>query len=338
MPTVGLDLGQQTIRAIELDKNVITRFGSYENPVATEATEDEKLEAYSNVLKTFFSEVGFSTPNVVIGLEESNVFMRIITVPQMNDKDLKNAIMYEAEQHIPLPIKEVSLSYKPLGIDFKDKTKMQVQIVAAKQQVLEKYVEMVKNARLMPKAIEPETLAMGRVLGDTEALPVGTIILDMGHLSSLIVVVHGGHVRFTRAVAIGGLVISKSLQQQLALDSNQADEYKKVYGLDRTHFEGKIYDVIKPIIDSIIAEIKRASLFFTNNNPSATIKRVILTGGTALMPGLLYYVANNLDLEVELANPLKGLEISSRLKDKANLLKQQAPLFSTAIGLALKEV
>jgi type IV pilus assembly protein PilM len=106
--------------------------------------------------------------------------------------------------------------------------------------------------------------------------------------------------------------------------------------LDKLQAEGKVYDVLKPITDNLIMEVKRASVFFTKHSPSATIKRVILSGGTALMPGLLSYIANNLDMEVQIANPLKNMVISPKLEKQKASLVEHAATYSTAIGLAMK--
>jgi Tfp pilus assembly PilM family ATPase len=39
---------------------------------------------------------------------------------------------------------------------------MPVQIVAARKNIIDKYIEIVKKAKLVPRAIEPETIALGR--------------------------------------------------------------------------------------------------------------------------------------------------------------------------------
>ena len=343
MPIVGLDLGSNNFRAVEIEgkKNsfILNKFGHYDNPkLNLQSDEKGDIESYSSALKEFFDEIGFSTPEVVVSLNEMNVYMRTITLPQMSDGDLKNSITFEAEQYIPLPMSEVNLSYQKLDTEVLPEGKMNVQIVAAKKTILEKYVEILKQSRLIPRAIEPETIALGRVLGDNRDNPLGTIILDMGYKRTLIIIVYYGFVRFTRSIPIGGEVISRAIQQGLNLDYSQADEYKKVYGIDPNQVDGKIYEVVKPIIDNVLTEVKRASLFFTKQNPGANMKRVILTGGTAQMPGLLSYMAGNLDLEVEVSNPLKYVELSSRLEKQRAAFLEEGPIFSTPIGLALKEV
>ncbi|RJR27394.1 type IV pilus assembly protein PilM [candidate division WWE3 bacterium] len=343
MPIVGLDLGKNNFRAIELERKkeglTVNRYAVYENPklnFESESTDDREI--YANSLKDFFAEVGFSTPYVVVGLDETYIYMRIIKFPQMSDKDLRNAVNYEAEQYIPLPLNEVNLSFQKLDVDYADKAKMNVQMVAARKNTLEKHVDIIKRAHLIPKAIEPETLALGRALGDTKEAPSGSVILDMGYSRSIIIITYGGFVRFTRNVQIGGDVMTRSIQQSLNLDYNQAEEYKKVYGMDKNQVDGKIYDVVKPHIDSMIEEVKRASIFFTKQQPNANIKRVILTGGAAQMPGLLLYMASNLDLEVEVANPFRDLILGPKAQQKNPSLLEQGPIFSSAYGLALKEV
>ncbi len=343
MPIVGLNIGKKSIKAVELEerkgKLFLTNYGTYTNNKFSSSSDPlEDVNGIAASLSEFFSETGFSTSDVILSIDETYVFMTVIKMPIMSDKELKSSVKYEAEQHIPFPLNQVNVSYQKLDENFSEKGKMSVQIVAARKNVVDKYIEIVKKAKLIPKAIEPETVALGRVLGDSEEYPSGTMILELGFKSSLMVVCYGGHVRFTRSIPIGGDIMTKTIMQNLELDHAQAEEYKKVYGLDEFQGEGKVAQAISPIIDNIITEVRRAILFFTNHNPSANIKRVIVSGGTALMPNLISYIANKLDLEVMLANPLNNIEISPKLeKRKQNLLEDVAS-YSSAIGLALRGV
>ncbi len=343
MSIIGLDLGNTSFRAVELDRKkgdlVLLKSAIYENTKLNFDSESkEDLDAYAYALKEFISESGFTTPYVAVGLDERYIYMRIIKFPQMADKELKNAVNFEAEQYIPLPLEEVNVSYQRLDIDYADKQKINVQVVAARKTILERYVQILKKARLVPKSIEPETLALSRAIGDSQDNPSASLILDMGFSRTIIIISYGGFVRFTRNVPIGGDVLTRSLKQTLNLDQNQADEYKKTYGMDKSQVDGKVYDVIKPHIDNIIGEVQRASIFFTKQQPNASIKRVILTGGTAQMPGLLLYLASNLDFEVEAASPFKTIQVTPKVMQQDPKLLDHGPIYSTAIGLALKEL
>jgi len=166
MPIVGLDLGSHTIRAVEMEEQkgriVLRKYGSYENPNINLQTDSQKdLDKYSAALREFIAEIGFDTPNVVAPIPEGEVFTRVIKLPHMNEKELKSSIEFEAEQYIPIPIKEVTFDYQILDPDITDKDKMNVLIVAAKHATLSKHVNVLKGAGLVPKALEPETLAIG---------------------------------------------------------------------------------------------------------------------------------------------------------------------------------
>ena len=343
MPIVGLNLGKSSFRAVELERKksglVLNNFGIFESPsLNLESDAAPDVDKFAASISDFYNEVGFSTPDVVLGLDEMHVFMRIIKMPNMNDKELASAIKYEAEQYVPIPMDQINLSWRRLEPDLVEKDKINVQIVASRRDILDKYVKLARKANLVPKAIEPETIALGRILGDTAENPLSTMILEVGFSGSLIVISYGGAVRFTRAIPIGGQTLTQAIQQQLGLDTPQAEEYKKVYGMDPSQADGKVYAVLKPIIDNLVLEVKRADAFFTKHNSFASIKRLVITGGTALMPNLISYIARTSEAEVQLANPLGSLEVSSRISQHKDLIFEQAPKYSAAIGLALRGV
>jgi len=340
---VGIDFGKKSIKAAELDvkkdKLTLENYGFIRAPsINLESQEEKDIEVISDTLKELFSESKFETSQVVVGIEEKYVFTRVINIPAMSEKELKNSIKYEAEQYIPLPLDKVNLSYQIIDPDFRDKNKMKIQLIAAKKDVLNNYVKILKKADLVPKAIEPETMALARLLGDTKENPVGSLIVDVGYAESVILVCYGGFVRFTRTVPVGGNIINKAIQQELNLDQEQANEYKKAYGLDSYQGEGKVYNAIKPIADNLITEIKRAHLFFTNHNPFANIKLVILSGGTALMPNFLTYIAKKMDLETQVATPYENIKISGKLSQEKELIKKEGPKYCTALGLAMRKL
>lgn len=343
MPVIGLDLGNNHFRAAELNtekgRTILKRFGSYDKSDLNLFSDDANdLKLYSDNLRHFITETGFNTTNVIVSLPEAEVFTSVISVPAMETKDLSSSIRFEAEQYIPLPMDQVKFDFQILDKDINDQNKMEILLVAAKNQVLTKYVNVVKKAGLTVVGIEPETLAIQRVLASNPNNPNASIIVNITSTSTLVIISYRGAVRFTRSIGIGGIEFTKAVQQSLNLDYSQAEEYKKTYGLDSAQVEGKVYNAIKPVFDRILAEINRSKIFYTSRYPSVNMDKVIISGGTALMPGLLYYIANNFDLEVELANPWRNIQLSSSIEDKKEYLLNKGPVFVTPVGLALKEI
>ena len=98
--------------------------------------------------------------------------------------------------------------------------------------------------------------------------------------------------------------------------------------------EGKVFEVLKPIADIIVGESKRVIQSFEAKYSQNPIKRVVLSGGGAKMPGMVIHFANNLGLEVQEADPWYSISKEKTLNSK---LSQDASSYSVAVGLALRE-
>ena len=129
----------------------------------------------------------------MVALPEQDVFLRVIETPYMEPKELRNFVTLGAEEYIPLPLNEVTFDAQIIGdkeeMDEKKEAMkaeghpaqtMNALLVASKNEVLSRYVDLIKKAGLTPKGIEPETLSIERVLGDTKERPSATIIVNIG--------------------------------------------------------------------------------------------------------------------------------------------------------------
>lgn len=358
MPTIGLDIGRKRFRAVELDTekgtSVLKNFGSYDGPALTLNFSDENaITEYAQAIKDFIADHHFSTSHVVVALPEQDVFLRVITTPKMEYKELRDFVTLGAEEYIPIPLEEVTFDVQIIDMDSAPKAKevknekgevveqsemMNVLLVASRNDVLSRYVNLVKRAGLTPKGIEPETLSIERVLGDTADRPSASIIVNMGSLSTQIIISYKGYVQFTRSVSIGGDALTSAIQKELGLEYAQAEEYKKAYGLDETQVEGKVFEALSPVFDKILLEINRSKMYYTTHHPETIINRVILSGSSALMPGLLAYMVNKLDVEAELANPWRTVKLLQKIEHSRDELMDAGPVYSTAVGLALKQL
>lgn len=342
MTALGLHLKPNGFAAVEVEtkkkERHLTKAAHTTLPNFALDLEDEKsTSAYVKNLKEFLFYNNFVSKDAIVALPQNQVFVRTIKVPIMNNKDLDNFIKYESEQYIPLPLQEVTLGYDVMKLNLSEATKMSVLLVAAKKDIVRRYISIVKKADLTPRALEPESLAMTRALGGDAGANFAELIVDMGVKETLIVLAYKGFVILTRTVPLGNEILVKSLEQKLNLARTQAQEYKNTYGLDPQKAGGKVYEALHPLFDTLISEIKKSKIFFTTHNPDVRIDKIIVSGQTALMPGMLLYMVNNFDVEVELANP--WIHFSQESLNQVKSFKDvqaKGPIFAVPIGLALK--
>ncbi len=340
--TVGLDIGASSIKVVALskDKNQfkLVSLGSIASPRPGILSEDDAdLEVLANTIKQLFSAVKIDQKEVIAALPESRVFTRVIDdLPYLTDNELSSAIIYAAEEFIPMPLTDVNLNWQVL-IRSKEKTgntRTIVLVIASPKKIVLKYVRILDMAGLRPKTLETDILAITRSLVGNNLFSPSTLIIQLGATTTDFTAVSKGLIWLTRSISTGGMALTRALAQHFNFEINQAEQYKKVYGLVEDQLEGKLFEALKPVVDIIAGEGRRIIQAFNIKYPQNPVKRVVLSGGGAKMQGLIVYLANALGLEVQEADPWYSIE-----KDKSAALKlaQDAPSYSVAVGLALRE-
>ncbi|MCX8008672.1 MAG: pilus assembly protein PilM, partial [Patescibacteria group bacterium] len=156
------------------------------------------------------------------------------------------------------------------------------------------------------------------------------ILVSIGAQTTDLAILHSGTIAFTRSISAGGEGLSRALIQVFGLKQNQAEEFKKAYGLDKRHLEGKIVEAVKPVMDIIISEIKRAFVFYQEKSKVNQIDFILLSGGTAQLPGIASYFSQHIGIEAQLADPWIGI----RRDQKFSFLDSEGVIYTVAVGLA----
>lgn len=341
--SVGLDLGYNSIKIVSLSSDgkqtKLVSLGLIPTPQPGLVSDsDLDLEKVAGAIKQLMAAAKIESKDITAALPESKVFTRVIDdLPYLSDNELPSAIRYASEEFIPLPLTEVNLNWQVLyRSQPKDKvSKTIVLVVASPKNLVNKYIKVLNLAGLKPKALETDIIASSRSLVGSNPFSPTSLIVQMGATTTDFAVVSKGLIWLTRSISTGGMSLTRTLAQQFNFEITQAEEYKRVYGLREDQLEGKVFESLKQIIDIILGEIKRVIQAFEIKYPGNAIKRVVLSGGGAKMPGLVFYLANNLGLEVQEADPWYGVTKDPNLNAK---LAQEASLYSIAVGLALREL
>lgn len=340
---IGLDIGVSAVKGVTLSHGEkppkLLSFGQLPSPqpgIISDA--DLDLEAVAQVIRNLITELKAPTKDAVIALPESRIFTRVIyDLPYLTDDELASAIRYAAEEFIPMPIQAVNLNYQ---IIYRSPTKGPksrtiVFVIASPKTLVDKYLKILNLANVTPVAVETDLIACARALVSFNPFSPTTLIIQLGAVATDYAVVSDGLILLTRSITTGGVALTRAIAQSLNFELIQAEEYKKVYGILEDQLEGKLYQILKPIVAVILSEAKKVIQAHESQNPQRPIKRVVLTGGGAELPGLVIYLANSLGLEVQEGDPWGGVSKDADIKKRLN---HQNPLYSVAVGLALREI
>lgn len=335
---VGLDIGSKTIKVVDIEKDAsgytlnasgLVGFGG--NSIDKMVDEKEML-ALSQIIRKLHAEAGVKGRDVVISIPEPLVFTRTIRFPMLTDAEIASAVKWESEQYIPIPVSEAIIQHTILARnDTSTPPEVIVLLVAAPRTVVEKFTKVVSMAGLNPVAVETELIALTRVLAPVDKT---VLLVDIGASSTDIAVAKNGLLSFSRSIPIAGEAFTRAVTQGLGMTVIQAEEYKKTYGLDATQLEGKIKGTLEPVLRLIADEIKKAVNFYQSEEKGDTPSAVILTGGTTGMPQMMTFLSSLLGMEVLIGNPFSKIKVDPETAQK---LAPYAPLYSEAVGLAMRE-
>ena len=303
MPALALDIGNYSLKAVSASagkKPVVETAVELLNPVGVVIPSDDvQSEKLSQFLSTFFSDNNLPKNDVRLSLPESVVSTKVIEIPPLNDAELASAIGWQAEQHIPIPLEELSLEYEVLYRPSKKEKNvpMRVLMIGVRKEIINKYLNVFLDMGVEPKILETQAVSILRALQFTPE-DLSTLVVNLGAATMSMFIVAAGEMKFVFSTLSGGNLLTKTLAQSINLEEVQAEQYKRTYGLNEAQFQGKVREALLPSTDTLIAEMVKAIQFYAHESVQDQIKRVLLCGGSASLPGLVEYVTKKLGVEV----------------------------------------
>jgi type IV pilus assembly protein PilM len=334
MPALAIDIGTYSIKAISANpgtkpdiKKVVEVFNTTGVAIPTD---DQSVQKLSQLIGTIINDYALPKTDVRIAIPETVVSTKVIPLPPLSDAELASAINWQAEQHIPIPPEELALEYQVLFRPGRnEKLPMRVLLVGLRKVVIDRFVQVFSNIGIELNVIETQLLAIMRSLQFVPTDPT-TLIVHLGGSSMNLALVRQGEIGFVLSHLNGGQLLSKSLEQSLTMDAAQAEQYKRTYGLDPAQFQGKVRSAMLPAARSLVAEVKKAIQFYINQNPQDAVKRVVLSGGSAMLPALVQYVTEETGCEVLVSAPF-----ASATGDIPPAINQ--PAMTVCMGLLSRE-
>lgn len=333
----GLDIGTSAIRVVQMKggkAKVLAHYGSIEiDPKIAKSDSNTDMLKLAQAIKQVIANTKISTKDVAVGLPSHKVFMTVVDIDRLNEKELDSSIRLQADSLIPTPLNESKIDWSLLGDSPKDKSKVEILLGSVPNTFVERRLDMLESMGLNVIAFEPDSVALARslLLPDTAA---PNLLLDMGNEATDLVMTLNGAPRLIRSIPIGVDHVVKAAMQNLGIDEKQANQFVFKFGLSREKLEGQIYNAINSTIETLIAEIEKSIKFFQTRYQSTAVDKIIMTGGASVLPEFPLVVANKFNLNVEIGNCWRNAAFPSSQQNELLALSNK---FAVAAGLAERD-
>ncbi len=286
-------------------------------------------------------EKGIRPGKVAVALPGQMVFPRFAAIPMAGGSDkFDQLVRYEIEQNVPFPIDEMVCDRQILG-DTPDGDKS-VMIVAAKVDQVESITGALSSAGFQPEIVGVSPFAVTNVFR-TGGLDDGqcTILLDIGAKTTSLVIAEGEKL-YNRSIPVAGNTVTKEIAQTLGCTLDEADAYKCQHAYvsmggvteDEDETLDRVSKICRAVLTRLHAEVSRSINFYRSQQGGGAPVRLLLTGGSSLMPQLAEFFQNSLGIEVSFLNPFDVISVGPQVD--AGALESDAAFLAATAGLALQ--
>jgi type IV pilus assembly protein PilM len=339
----GLDLSDLSVKIVKLESNGLSEYiTSYSSvTLANNAIVDGEIQQKDQAvaaIKKAVAMVGpekLKTKKVICSLPETKAFLRIISIPQMSESELNEAVKWEMEANIPLPLDQVYYDWQviPEKLIF-EKNRLNLLVVAIAKVVVDQTIEVLELAGLDPVGLEIESIAQARSLLLEKNEKDTVLIVDIGDRRTSFSVTRGGVPCFTSSIPLSGQSLTDVISKGMNVSFDEAEKIKISFGIGDEFKNDALFKSTEPVLENFVQEIERSIDFYvTGLKYSKNVDKIIICGGGANAKGIVPYLSRRLGREIQQGNPWINIDLGKNLPV---IEKNQSLQYSTAIGLAIK--
>ena len=345
---VGLKVGASQLAAARISNNGVAELLQLaREPLAQGVVVGGELrdpEALGDALKVFFARHKLSKKDVRLGIASNRIGVRILEISGVEEeKQLANAVQFRAQEVLPIPLDEAVLDYRLLdeSVDADGKTVKRVLLVVTYRELIDRYWSACHKAGINLSGIDLEAFGLLRALGapgDREGSAL--VAVAIGHDRSTFAVSDGRICEFTRVVEWGGSALNVALARAFDHTPSEVESMKRDLSLDGSTSPGELtqeqtavaLDVVRRQVQSFARELVSSLQFYQNQPGSLGIGEIVLTGGTAHLPGLADELERLIGVHVRVGDPLARLKVGKRWAGT-----EQIGSLAVAIGLGIED-
>jgi type IV pilus assembly protein PilM len=338
---LGVDISSTAVKLLELS-HVDGRY-QIENyvirPLPVNAVLEKNINdpvAVGESIRQAVSIMKPATREAAVAVAGSAVITKVIEMnAALNDAEMENQIIVEADQYIPYPLGEVALDFERMAQTDTESDFVDVLLAACRKENVESRVGALEAGGLIARVVDIEAYAIERAYGllaeQLQAVDVRTVaIVDIGATVTTLHVLLNGKTIYTREQLFGGRQLVEDVQRRFGLSATEAETAIKRNSLPE-EFQT---EVLMPFKEAAAQQASRSLQFFFSSSHYNDVDYIVLAGGVAAIGGLSDMVHDNLGSPVLTGNPFLNLVAGSKVNK--TMLGNDAPSLMIACGLAMR--
>jgi type IV pilus assembly protein PilM len=342
---IGLDIGTSSVRAAQVTvskgRPVLERFGQVALPAGVVRDgEVVDADAVAQAIKTLWAQAKFTKKDVVLGVSNQKVVVRLIDLPWMAQDDLRASLKFQVADLVPIPVEEAVLDFIPLEEVVSDSSRLyRGLLVAASQDAVLDAIRAVQKAGLKVATVDLTPFAVLRVAGahDSFGMAGPEAVVDIGAKVTNIIVHEAGIPKFVRILLLGGDDITGAIVEKLGISPAEAEALKRNPAALAEPSAASARKVVDQALIEFVDEVRGSVDYFVAMSGGRPLSRFVLSGGGSLSDGLAQRLATAVRTPVEYGRPFAQVQIG-----KTGLSPEQLqyvePLSAVPVGLAMGAV
>ena len=344
---LGLDIGRQYVKMVSIEKTKegfkVLDAGSRLVPEPNSAYDPEKIDRHHWVMavKELFRQQGLNPKRVkglVTGINGSSASIKQITTMEMVSEELESAMTFEARKHIPMDGTDAVIDYQIFGSNQREVDKIDVGLVACTKGVLNSHIDLIKECGLRPGVVDVNPIALSNAFTFIKNMPDDglVVILDIGAVSSTLVVYGKGQQYFTRDLPLGGHHFVKELSDKKEISYTEAQDLLFKEGLSAAVSNAfmepsdRVGIAERTVYDNLVEDLRRSLRFYAKQTGQSFFLKVFLSGGAADTAGLTDFISSKLNIECDIFDPFFEVDGAE------NISVNNPSQFTTALGLGIR--
>lgn len=266
---------------------------------------------------------------VTMGISGSDVIVKQVTLPLIDESEVAGALRFEARKHLPFDPQSMVIDWQVIG-RYVSERKTDVLLAAVAKDHLERHLAPLALLDLSADIVDATPLALANAVAHLGRGADHALLLDIGHTSSHLTLYQRGEPFFTRRLDFGGRNLTQAIARDLAIPFDEAEEWKLAVGAERpgvqVDWNGRELQAVEGALQRTLAdELRRSLAFYRTLGPLPESITLQLSGGSARLPGLAPRLRDMLGIAVEVFDPLE-----------TDGTQRGSPQFTQAYGLALR--